>query len=708
MLDRASIDRLARTPEKNAPLLNVALAEEGTAPVLLALCRSIAVGPEALAVIGHRMIDEGDAVGKDPATPADEVVSVAGELDRLLIAHPRAPDALRDAILGRHPRDAFFVLAAACHPQATSAAIERAVDWPAASAVHDRLWIPLLDTGAVPPLTLEEWAQDASPLRREAAARITHDPGLLSRLARDRSRQVRRAVASNREAAGERTRLASDDPAVEVRARAAGQLSPNTEADRDGSRVIETARFAAALRAMAGGGVLAPDLVRALAGNAAELDLEGALIAGQVLPRSELCGLVDQVIDLGFDSARSTSLAAGLALRPKVPHDASESEDEAELLHTEIVYDLVKSLSRTTTAESRLTGKARLAAWAAEGLVRCEAVDRERVLHHLARRPMAAERMILARGAALRPAMVGELCAAAAEVDEVPAALLELAWSDVSIPDTLLTELATRLGRPKKRAEDLPEDEVDLDPSLRSLPVLERVVLAATTRANVSPRAALAVVALDARRVRYVLSAMPQWKGRLSGGRLARVLRQHAGAITVGHAEARARGARVESWTERVLTELELSIALAVGHVTGAEVARRIQIGRQVLEEGVTLAGGAEARAALEGAAGIQPILDWAAKNRGSIPAALAVWLLLERFDRERGSTVIAASIDTLSTGNARVAAGVCDALSLLEHRRPGRLETIHPQSPRGRATMASAIARAYRALGGMRDERQG
>jgi hypothetical protein len=708
MLDRASIDRLARTPEKNAPLLNVALAEEGTAPVLLALARSIAVGPEALAVIGQRMADEGDAVGKDPATPADEFVPVAGELDRLLIAHPRAPDALRDAILGRHPRDAFFVLAAACHPQATLAAIERAVDWPSASAVHDRLWIPLLDTGAVPPLTLEEWADDASPRRREAAARIAHDPALLSRLARDRSRQVRRAVASNREAPGERTRLASDDPAVEVRARAAGQLSPNTEADRDGSRVIETARFAAALRAMAGGGVLAPDVVRALAGSAAELDLEGALIAGQVLPRSELCGLVDQVIDLGFDSPRSTSLAAGLALRPKVPHDASESEDDAELLHTEIVYDLVKALSRTTTAESRLTGKARLAAWAAEGLVRCESVDRERVLHHLARRPMAAERMILARGAALRPAMVGELCAAAAEVDEVPAALLELAWSDVSIPDTLLTELATRLGRPKKRAEDLPEDEVDLDPSLRSLPVLERVVLAATTRANVSPRAALAVVALDARRVRYVLSAMPQWKGRLSGGRLARVLRQHAGAITVGHAEARARGARVESWTERVLTELELSIALAVGHVTGAEVARRIQIGRQVLEEGVTLAGGAEARAALEGAAAIQPILDWAAKNRGSVPAALAVWLLLERFDRERGSTVIAASIDTLATGKASVAAGVCDALSLLEHRRPGRLETIHPQSPRGRATMASAIARAYRALGGMRDERQG
>jgi hypothetical protein len=29
----------------------------------------------------------------------------------------------------------------------------------------------------------------------------------------------------------------------------------------------------------------------------------------------------------------------------------------------------------------------------------------------------------------------------------------------------------------------------------------------------------------------------------------------------------------------------------------------------------------------------------------------------------------------------------------------------VHAQSPRGRATVASAIARAYRAFGGMRDE---
>src|SRR5262249_56546777 len=140
-------------------MLNVALAEEGTAPVLVALTRSPAVGPEALAVIGERIAQEGTEVGFDREAPPEEFVSVAADLDRLLIAHPNAPDRVRDAVLGRHPRDAYFVLAAACHPNATLGAVERAVDWPSASPVHDRLWLPMIEPTAVPPLTLEEWAQ---------------------------------------------------------------------------------------------------------------------------------------------------------------------------------------------------------------------------------------------------------------------------------------------------------------------------------------------------------------------------------------------------------------------------------------------------------------------------------------------------------------------------------------------------------------------
>ena len=706
MLDRATLDRLSRAPEKNAPMLNVALAEEGPGPVLLALARSPAVGPEALAVIADRLAREGAEVGREREVPAEDAVSIADDLDRLLVAHPRAPDEVRDAVLGRHAAEAFFVLAAACHAQATMAAVLRAVDWPAASAAHDRLWLPLLD--AAPPLTLEEWSQDPSPLRREAAARVGRDPAMLAALAHDPARQVRRAVASNRFAAAERPRLAGQDGAPDVRARAAGPLTAHAEPVAESTSVVDSARFAAALRAMATGGVLAPDVVRALSGNAAELDEEGALLAGQVLPRQELGPLLDRVVDLGVDSPRGAGLAAGLALRPLSPLGHEEEESEAEAEQAELVYEAVKSLSRTTTAESRLTGKARLAAWAAAGLVRCEQVDRGRVLHHLERRPIAGDRMILARGAALRPAMVGELCRAVGPASVVPGALIELAWVDRDIPDALVVELAGRVAKPRKRAEDLPEDEVDLEPSRRPLEVLEKVVLATAPRANLSPRAALAAVALDARRVRYVLSAMPQWKGRLSGGRLTRVLRQNAGAITVGHAEARARGARVEGWTERALTELELAVALAVGHLTGAEVARRIAVGRQPIEDGINLAFGAEARAALEGPASVLPILEWATKNRTTSAAALSVWLLLEKLDRERGSTLVASSIDSLASGKGLVPAGVCDALAIVEQRRPGRLETIHPQSPRGRGTLASGIARAYRALGGMRDQRQG
>ena len=517
---------------------------------------------------------------------------------------------------------------------------------------------------------------------------------------------MRRAVASNRFAVAERARLAAADPAPDVRARAAVPLTTHADVAGDGASVVESARFAAALRAMASGGVLAPDVLRALSG-AANLDDEGALLAGQVLPRPELGALVDHIVDEGVASAKGKSLAAGVALRPLLPWgDADDGGADAEAEHAEVVYDAVKSLSRTTTAESRLTGKARLAAWAADGLVGCARVDRARVLANLSRRPLAADRMILARCAQLRPEMVGELCAASGGV--VPGALLELAWVNRGVPDARLVELAAHLARPKLRAEDLPEDEIDLDPAARPLAVLEKVVLAAALRANVSPRAALAAVALDARRVRYVLAAMPQWKGRLSGGRLARVLRQNAGAISVGQAEARARASRVESWTERLLTELELAVALAVGHLTGAEVARRIGIGRQSVDDGINLAFGAEARAALEGPASVAPILAWATKNRTTQAPALAAWLLLEKLERERGSTLVAASIDSLAGGKGVVPPSVCDALAIAEQRRPGRLESIHPQSPRGRATLASAIARAYRALGGMRDDRQG
>jgi hypothetical protein len=708
MLDRATIDRLAESPEKNAPMLNVALAEEGTAKVLLALARCRAVGPDALEVIGARVLREGREVGRDAAlekqrdrrAPPEEPASE--ELDRLLIAHPRASSAVRDAVLGRHPKDPYFVLAAAGHAHATVTALEAAIDWPAASPLHDRLWVSLIDGGALPPLTLEEWADDERPLRREAAARHARSASLCARLARDPSRQVRRALASNRHAEVERRRLASEDPAVEVRLRAEGALSAHAELGAD-ERLVETARFAAALRAMGTFGVLAPDVTRALSTDVLRVDAEGLRLAAQVLPKLDVLPLFEAVLS-GGNSELRTALAAGLALRRPVRLGAlPEEADEGEL--PTVAYEALKALSRASS--DGLTGKARLAVWAAEGLGPCASLDPREVVGELGAGALGGERMVFARHKAARAALVRELAHAGRESAEVPAPLVELAWADGALSDEVVVELAARVARPRRRAEDLPEDELDLAPGCRSLSALERSVVAATARTNVSPRAALTVVALDSRRVRYVLAAMPSWKGRLSGGKLARVLRQNAGALSAAQAEGRARHAVVEGWTERRMSELELAIALAVGHLTATEIVRRIDIGRLTLDDGIGLPAGAEARAALEGAASIAPLLAWANRARAADPSALCAWLLLERFDRVRTPGLVASAVDALASSVGAVASSVCDALAELERREPGRLEAVAPQSPRGRATVASGIARAYRAVGGMRDERR-
>ncbi|MFO0591614.1 MAG: hypothetical protein U0441_28975 [Polyangiaceae bacterium] len=704
MLDRATIERLSLSPEKNDPILNVALAEEGHAKVLLALARCRSVGPEALGVIGQRIDADGKGVGRDPdARPDEPFEPIADELDRLLVAQPFAPDEVRDAILGRHKDDPYFVLAAAGHARATLAAIARAASWPARSAVHDRLWIALIDASRLPPLTAEEWAQDPSEYLREAIARTTREAALLEALSRDASRRVRRAVASNRFAAKERARLAAEDAAAEVRARAAGPLSAH-EGVPEGGNLVDTARFAAALRAMRSFGVLPPDVRQALVTAGRELDSEGAALAARVLASHETFALLEQMVETGGTTKAALGFAAGLALRAPVDDEDESGDPEAEL--TSFIYDAVKPAQRLPATAPGLTGKAKLSAWMAEGLAATPDVTAADLALQAGHGALASGGLVLARAAAKMPSLVADLVREGKKVDVVPAALLSLAWDDPSVPDAAVIEIAGRVQKPKKRAEDLPDDEVDLDPLSRSLDVLERAVLSASLRVNVSPRSALAVIALDSRRVRYVLAAMPSWKGRLSGGKLARVVRANAGALTAAQAEARARGAKVEGWTARLLSEIELAIAIAVGHVTSEEVAARLASGRQQLDDGLSLAAGVHARAAVEGVKAVQPVVEWATKNRGTVPSALALWLLLEQLDRSRAPSTIASSIDNVATSKAGVPASVCDALVTLEHRRPGKLENIGPQSPRGRATLASAIARAYRTLGGLRDER--
>jgi hypothetical protein len=116
-----------------------------------------------------------------------------------------------------------------------------------------------------------------------------------------------------------------------------------------------------------------------------------------------------------------------------------------------------------------------------------------------------------------------------------------------------------------------------------------------------------------------------------------------------------------------------------------------------------------EARAAIDGAPTLEPLVEHLAKERSRDSAALAAWLLVERLDRVRSPTGIAAALDApwiapkiASASRSMIPSGLSEALATLERRAPGRLAEAMPQTPRGRAVLASGIARAYRALGGM------
>jgi hypothetical protein len=187
---------------------------------------------------------------------------------------------------------------------------------------------------------------------------------------------------------------------------------------------------------------------------------------------------------------------------------------------------------------------------------------------------------------------------------------------------------------------------------------------------------------------------------------LGRVLKQRAGALSAARSEARTRKAEARDWTERMMSDTEVAVALAVGHFTAAALADRLEGGRHTLVDGHGVASGAEARAVLEGADSIKPLIRYANKHRTHDAAALALWLLLERHDRERSHGMIASAVDSLVQRQASVADTLCDALAALERRTPGRLEVIVAHTPRGKATLASALARAYRAVGGLRAER--
>ncbi len=732
MLDRATLRALAEHPERNDPALNVALAEEGDVAVLLALAECPAVGWEALATILARVAREGELVGQDPEPDPDTTlrrgsrrdsqpaITNGTDLETRLVLHPRADDAVRDTILARHADDPFFVLAAAAHARATVAALDRAARWPALTALHDRPWLAVLDPASVPPLVLDEWTADADSLLREAAAVVAKDPGRLSVLAADPSRRVRRAVASNPAAAPElRGALAEADAACEVRVRAT-QPAParKDESDVRGLRGVDAtaARFVDAVRSMEAGGSLALDVARAV--RAGPLDVEGARLAARALDEASVGSIVASR-PLGDEIG--IALAAGISLRDDIVKVDGEGDDV-------LLAQCVRALAGADRSGGVVTGKGRLAGWLAEGVasaLRDTAQGALEVAESLGRASLAADRMVLGRVASSKASPDGLIVTlarqAAASRAPVSIALVELAWRDPRIDHETVTLLGS-LVRPKAVAgapEGSPENEVDLDPRARPLEVLERVGGALVGKAALSPRAALALVALEPRRVRYVLSALPQWRGVLSGVHVARVLRAHAGALSAAGPSAtkRTAGGAPATWTQRRLDEAELAVALAIGDLGAKDVAARVVAGQDLVVSGTALAAGMEARASIEGVPSQEPLVELLARGRSQDAALLAAWLLVEALDRPRSAAGIAAALDapwavsahgTTRAGSvppsarSMVAPGIAEALATLERRTPGRLGLVNPQTPRGRAALVSGIARAYRALGGM------
>ncbi|MET0594620.1 MAG: hypothetical protein ABW133_18110, partial [Polyangiaceae bacterium] len=424
MLDPASLEKLAATPERNDPMLNLALAEEGGPGVLLSLASCPEVREEAIATIAERLDRDREALAaEDEAT--GEIPAL--ELEKKLIAHPHAPAAVRDSVLRRHATDPFFVLSAGAHRAATPLALELLANFPSASPLHDRPWLAWLGAAKSDARLLEAWT-DGPELLREAAAALVREEPLLQKLARDPSRRVRRALAGNMNGTATRGYLAEHDGAAEVRARA--RRSP----DRD------VPSFAASLRAMEAGGTLAPDVRRALLDAGPLLDEEGAFLGARHLDEVGLSALVAQTTGPERDplDPRAAGVGVGLGFR-RVSHAPGSDVHDPQLS-----LDIVHLLTRQPSTETRFTGKARVAHWIAQCLSRSRL---DLSSEHLAIAPgtLASDRMVLRRWANAPAAT--NVAAWLASSGAVPAAVVELAWQNPAVSDDDVIALARRVAQ---------------------------------------------------------------------------------------------------------------------------------------------------------------------------------------------------------------------------------------------------------------------
>jgi hypothetical protein len=735
MLDPRTIRALAARPEQNGRDLDVALAEEGDAHALASLLRWSGLEPEALTAITERVLGRGAPIepgGPDedppridiPWEPADEArVHRPWSLDRallsLVVMHPRAPSAALEAIVARHPDEPGFLIGAALSPQAPRTLVERLAATPARSTLHDRSWIDLLAARLDVPQLVQAWSASDDELLREAAARLSDDSTVLARLAHDRARRVRRAVAHSPSINAPRDELARD-PAVEVRG--AAHAPPQPRSSTQAAHAL-----ARAARVFERGGDLDPRTVDAIIESAGDLDPELAWLAGLVLDLDDLrpVALALAEHDAGHPSSRAM-LAAAMLRPTEATSAAAEASARADLANM-LARAIARSYVPSSEGAKGLTGYARLVAFLSELLADPQLVDEGTLVMGLSHGAIASDPALAARFLPQRearsPGMTRRLAAglvvAAARGGRPPACALEAAWRDTSIELPELVRLA-RVVKPRReaaahlrgRADGAKHAHVDLDldPALRPGAELVAVTEALDPWIRVSMRVALVVLAATPRALAVGGREVRQWVANTSGehptagaadgvvsSQMQRILRAARGAGRVSGDETRVAKLDVHA------DEAGVAVALLAQTTKAQEVADLL--GRaQRLKDGMFIAAIIEALWGLGRRDDVKVLVDAVARLRRQDAALLVAWLVVGELDRNRTTSVLAGALDeaVASTPQGPLPT-ICQALGVVERRVPGTLERLRASTRAGQASVVNALARAYPGLVGSR-----
>ena len=736
MLDPRTIRALAARPEHNGRDLDVALAEEVDAHALASLLRWSGLEPDALNAITERGLGRGAPIepgGPDEDPPRIDIAwepmdeprphrpwTLARALLSAVVMHPRAPASALELIVARHPDEPGFLIGAALSAQAPRGLVDRMASAPARSTLHDRPWIDLLAARLDVPQLVYSWAAADDELLREAAARLSDDPAVLERLAHDRSRRVRRAVAHSPSPGAPRERMAAEDPAVEVRGAAHAPPQPR-------SATQAAHALARAARVYERGGDLDPRTVDAIIEAAGDLDPELAWLAGLVLELEDLrpVALALAEHDAGHPSSRAMLAAA--MLRPTESATAgAEASARADLANM-LARAIARSYVPSSNDAKGLTGYARLVAFLSELLADPRLVDEATLVTGLSHGAIASDPALAARFLPQREArspgmtrrLAASLVAAASRGGRPPACALEAAWRDPSIDVAELVRLA-RVVKPRReaaahlrgRADGAKHAHVDLDldPALRPGTELVAVVEALDPWIRLSMRAALVVLAATPRAPAVGGREVRQWVASSSGehptagaadgvvsSQLQRILRAARGAGRVLGDETRV--ARLDVHAD----EAGVAVAL-LAQTTKAEAVAELFGQAHRLKDGQFLAAIIEALWALGRRDDVKVIVDAVGKLRRRDAALLVTWLIVGELDRSRTVSVLAGALDEAiaSTPQGPLPA-ICQALGTLERRAPGTLERLRASTRSGQASVVNALARAYPGLVGSR-----